>query len=166
MAVDVGEVIINFLGFILILPFDIFLIYHIITRHSILCSPYFVAMTINSIAGAMYMFYSAYLDLNENRFMRISYKFFQYFIPMLSLITSVNRFTAVIFWSHHDKIWKWKFLIIYLIAVFLIALALLLVNHGVLSYRKDASASNRQNWSSSTLSSTDINYKLVDQLFR
>uniref|UniRef100_A0A7E4V365 Serpentine receptor class gamma n=1 Tax=Panagrellus redivivus TaxID=6233 RepID=A0A7E4V365_PANRE len=132
------EIIVNFVGAGIMVPFDIFLVYHLLIRHKLIFNIYFITMTIYSINGTLYMFFSAVLDVQAIYFMRRSYEFYQYFIPLLSVVMSFNRFTAIVIWPWHQKIWKYKFFIIYGIAISAFSFFFMLVNHAdLLQIRAD-----------------------------
>uniref|UniRef100_A0A7E4VTZ5 Serpentine receptor class gamma n=1 Tax=Panagrellus redivivus TaxID=6233 RepID=A0A7E4VTZ5_PANRE len=131
---DVVDFLLNLVGGIIMVPFDMFLVYYIVKRHKLLFTPYFVTLTLISVCGTLYMIFTAYLDLQEVLLLRLIYSYFQYFIPLLSVIASLNRFSAIVLWAFYDRIWTWKRLCIYIAIISLVGMIFLLVIHiGILN---------------------------------
>uniref|UniRef100_A0A7E4VQI3 Serpentine receptor class gamma n=1 Tax=Panagrellus redivivus TaxID=6233 RepID=A0A7E4VQI3_PANRE len=118
-----------FFTVIVMIPFDIFFGYHIAIKHKILFNAYFITYTAYLVNGTLYTFFAAYLTLWENNIIRIGYQFYQYFIPLLSVMMALNRFTAIVVWTWHKRIPKWTFFVINGICAIAISVMLLFVNH-------------------------------------
>uniref|UniRef100_A0A7E4W526 Serpentine receptor class gamma n=1 Tax=Panagrellus redivivus TaxID=6233 RepID=A0A7E4W526_PANRE len=116
------EEVINEIGWILMLPYLLFFFFHILTRATLVCTPYFVTATILYTCGSIYMFATAHWNALPTIVWQ--YLFYQFFLPSLSLLMSINRFTAVIWWNQYSRIWKWKFFVLYSSIILVITLTL------------------------------------------
>uniref|UniRef100_A0A7E4W2G5 G_PROTEIN_RECEP_F1_2 domain-containing protein n=1 Tax=Panagrellus redivivus TaxID=6233 RepID=A0A7E4W2G5_PANRE len=75
------------------------------------------------MSGCIYMFTTAHWGVVPTT--AYLYIYFQFFLPFLSLLMSINRFTAVICWNQYSHIWQWKFYVLYLLIIMVISSLLL-----------------------------------------
>uniref|UniRef100_A0A7E4VVT5 Serpentine receptor class gamma n=1 Tax=Panagrellus redivivus TaxID=6233 RepID=A0A7E4VVT5_PANRE len=59
----------------------------------------------------------------------LPYQYLQYFIPLLSIVAALNRFSAIVLWKFYDRIWTWNRLCIYIETVFLVSFIIVLTIH-------------------------------------
>uniref|UniRef100_A0A7E4VHW3 Serpentine receptor class gamma n=1 Tax=Panagrellus redivivus TaxID=6233 RepID=A0A7E4VHW3_PANRE len=113
----------------IMIPIDVFLVYHVAIHYEFLFNAYFVTMTLYVVNGTVYFsctFFGNLLEFAD--FLRWGHRFYQYFIPLLSVMMAINRFTAIVIMPGKGFA-KWTFFAVNLAFIFFISLTLLLFNY-------------------------------------